>query len=225
MVRDSLSKLLGVTPHPTGHRWFVMGKLPKGEKLVTLQYMLEVCGYVPSERTSLDHIQREIADMVALSVLPVKEITGLLEISDITLYRWCFGKTLPSEVISNAIREIILTYAEEIRTKKEALLAGLQDLRLVSDVTVEKIAPAKESVVVITPEGTPGNDDEVQILAHLILASIPLATKLLSNSAGGASRDMLRELTKTQNGRSNGVFELSNLLSRLCGERARTQLQ
>jgi hypothetical protein len=65
------------------------------------------------------------------------------------------------------------------------------------------------------------NKQVIDALAHLILAARPLAERVESNDFSPEDRRRLRELTRVNRGRSNAVFELSTLLNRLCGERAR----
>src|SRR5687767_1618342 len=60
----------------------------------------------------------------------------------------------------------------------------------------------------------------VRTLAELINSALPLARHVASDEFTADEREQLRLFTPIQHGRSNAVFELSNLLGRLCSESA-----
>jgi hypothetical protein len=70
---------------------------------------------------------------------------------------------------------------------------------------------------------TSNHQETISALAELLKQARPLAELVASEEYSPEDRKLLRELTR--NGRSNEVFDLSNLLNRLCGERALRSIQ
>ena len=68
------------------------------------------------------------------------------------------------------------------------------------------------------------HDRIIKELAILVNKALPLAQRLESDEFTPEERERFRSLTAIQRSYSNAVFELNNLLSRLCGESARRLL-
>jgi hypothetical protein len=68
--------------------------------------------------------------------------------------------------------------------------------------------------------GVTEHEQIIDAVAQLVLAAIPPAARMVSDEFSADERQQLRELVKTEDQRSNGVFELSNLLNRLCSDTA-----
>jgi hypothetical protein len=69
--------------------------------------------------------------------------------------------------------------------------------------------------------GQTEHDKLIDELAQMVLAMLPLASRLVSDEFTEAERGQLRDVATTPAYKFHGVFELSTCLNRLCGETAR----
>lgn len=224
-TRNLICDLIGIN-RPTGLRWFgKMQTIPSGVNRLKLQLILEMFGYVITERTGVSDAQQELADQLALGVIDTNDRALLSFVSQDNVLRWADGKTQPTRENLAKLLTILMSKRISFQEKRKSWEDTLSSLQLVA---VTKQTPTR--VVVTQPTHSPErnrSDDEraqaIEVLAHLVLAAKPLAVSILSDDFSPEERTRLRELATV--GRSNGVFELSNLLNRLCGEKARDEIR
>lgn len=226
--RKAICALVFRVPDDTGYRWFTKGIIPVGMNLVKVQYFLEFLGYILSERKKMSSVQRRIANQVALMVISPTDIAEYTSVSCNSVLRWCTGKRNPSEQAEVKLNELIELHEGGATEKLQLWQRTLQELGFGAAVTTPtpQQVLAKEDQVSTPPSKPETNSSErgqvIDTLAHLILAMRPLAEQVLSEAFSPEEREHLRQ--KTQIVRVNGLFDLSNLLSRLCSERARREM-
>lgn len=221
-VRNTICDLLKVG-HSAGHDWFDHSRLPYGVNLIKLRYFLECVGYKVSENQNLTPIVRFMFTQVALSVLKLEEITGATGVNPNTVLRWLTGKSEPLEEKEHEIIALTSTRTGAADNASRAWFKVIEEeLHLVSRSDV-KVSAQPVSVDPVVPVG-PSNGIMVTTLSHLLLAALPLAEQVLAHGSP-AERDRLRSETRIPSSHSNAVFELSNVLNRLCSERARNEIK
>jgi hypothetical protein len=235
-LRKGLCDLIGIG-EATGRAWFDRFNMPNGTNLIKFRFFLESIGYEITEWRGLTATERRLSALVALSIITVKDMTTATGTRPDTALRWALGRTHPTKDKVPLIEKLLIDKTDNVpndEVMQRAMYAeGIKKLRLiapefsrlVAQPTVsESPAPAQEKVgekIVVTPSS--GREGTVDILAHLIAAALPLAEELLSEGSP-EGRDKLRQLTRLPGSHSNGVFELSNVLNRLCSERARKEI-
>lgn len=218
-LREKMRKLLGVEAK-AGRLWFVRHNLPKGLNLLKLRFFLEFFGYKPQELENLPLVIYNFAQVVAFEIIDAENAAILVG----------FKEDQPT---SDLLR-ILLARGGTTKAKAEKMKLIYEENRLKvqekRDEWINAIGckTAKPSEITVAQKATLEakslslNKEMPQVLANLILAAVPLAKALLSDDFSPEHRRQLRDLTKDNS--TNGVFELSNLLNRLCSEKARELL-
>lgn len=127
-----------------------------------------------------------------------------------------------TSIITEIYESTALQYSDVILEK--TLPVKSPEPELEPTPVVHEVAPPEKVTVV---ETTADASDELaemaaRTLAGLIQTAVPLAKLLDSDRVTENVRDRLRQLSGPG---ASGVFELSNLLNRLCGPRARQSLR
>lgn len=244
-ARRAVVALFGING-AAGHRWFDQNILPVGVNRCKLWYFLELIGYRITDPVLPHREQADLLVQLALSVVTPKMVATRLSIDSNTVLRWLNGDSVPMEENRDKLKAILYENKLKTEEKKIVWVNVLRDLDLplfgaITDggqtidvrgipVGSSKPEPRSEPKTTLSAVSVAGRSvrdgwhgQEIEILAHLLLAAKPLADRILSDEFSAEDRRKLRELTAT-NGRSNGVFDLSNSLNRLCGERARHEL-
>lgn len=211
-LRRQIANFIGVDDG-TIYRWCQGVCLPKGEPLLRLQHFLSCLGYGVYELQSLDKEVFKAGQYILINrILPIT-VANIIGIDMDGFYRAMFGKRMLSPERMEKLESFCLSCEVDFSgnfSKFEKRFSGLfiSNETLVRDVKAEK---GKEN-------------KNVDFIASLILEIMPLLEKI-DKDGTKEERDRLREITKTQGGRSNAIFELSNILNRLCSERARREIQ
>ncbi|GEM_PF-2384714 len=220
--RNKICKLLKIGLS-AGYDWFGKHVMPSGVNLLKLQYFLEQIGYTIVERENLSQAQRDLAILLALDVVSLDHVGQYTGVTRNTILRWSTGRIQPPDQKADLIKTFISLQETKMKEKQDSWRMTLQELNYIPvrvHTEGEKFAPTGG-------EHRDGHDgslhgQQIYALAHLILAARSLAEQILSDTYSPDERENLRR--QTQVGRSNALFELSNLLSRLCSERARREM-
>ncbi len=222
--RMGLALFTGTTVHPTVHRWLRGTAVPIGENAIGVRYYLELLGYEISENPR-DPVLQEIGRMVAYDIATVedlcKEVGAVTDYGRNLMLAALLGRAPISDDRLAVLESFALSFRDIIDEKKREIIAQLPH-RMSQTKPAEPIAqrPTPSPILVTT---TPSSDklsvSLVTSLAHLVQAAIPLAEIVNSDKCSPEDRKKLRDLAG-----GNGVFRLANLLNRLCGEKARSQL-
>ena len=232
-LRDKICDLFGVGK-TIGYNWFSAGAvLPIGANLMKLQLFLEIVGYTITERKRLTPLQRSLADGVALGAFLTDEAIQFLGMkNNKPFFCWCRGANEPVASQMPRVEEWVSRHEAAIRDKRQqwqSFVDGLNfGLKKADETPVQASVvqvPKTQMPSLVLPPAAPHNNGSmhrsqtIEALYHLISAALPLAEHVLSDEFSPKEREFLRQ--KTQDGRTNRLFNLSNCLSRLCSERAR----
>jgi len=226
---NSISRLFGINER-TGHAWFLTyDQLPLGEKAMKLIYFLKLAGFkVTGEPETTDKVLKRVADQVALGVTDCEEIAIRLH----TTAKVVLSNIHRGAGVSQTRLEEYRTLAHENQKKAEKVLTEWKEV--ISELGITEPEEVSNDVPTAMPAVSPQPEPEpkaflpetkealIGTLAALIMAGLPLAERILSDEFTPADREELRRRTATA--RSNGVFDLSNRLDRLCGETARQKI-
>lgn len=212
--RNAISHLLGIN-QATGYEWFSNFRMPKGENLLRLRYFLELNGYQLLERQGMPELIREFSEQIALGAMSLAEAAEYIGTTSDVILDVVMRRQGVSSQRETQVKELVELHQNKATERLREWQATMKSLGFAQ--------PTTKTVAASLPQLSQLNDGQViETLAHLVLATRPLAERVLSDDFSADDRRRLRELTA--NGRSNAVFDLSNLLNRLCGERARKEI-
>jgi lipid-A-disaccharide synthase-like uncharacterized protein len=223
-AKKPLAQFADVTEH-TVTTWVLHGTLPTGETLIRLRFFLETLGYQVKELRDLPRLYYHFASLIAFSVMSLKDIGAALSLSDTKqVLRIAHGTSDTTIARKEIIQGLVETHNKaliEARASLRALVNPAREDRFVSAIPASDAKPREEGKrSSVRASSTPSmtKDDRIQILAHIILAAVPIAEWLASNECSEDDRRVLREYAGSSD---KSVFRLSNALTQLCGEKAR----
>lgn len=189
-------------------RDWLLGRVPPvGKFIVKARYFLEQQRYAVSELKQLDPLVHELGRLMAHGAIGFDEAVKALGVpGDRYLLRILHGGivSMARATWVDAARKLVEERRDRMPVQYSRATAG----------------PAKRLVISSAPGGRLSERELVlQALAGLVQLTIPLAERALSNSFSPEERARLRESTG-----GDGIFRLSNLLNRLCGEKARERI-
>lgn len=192
--------------------WLVRDVMPIGENLLRLLFFLELAGRSPQALSELQPGLYDIAKLVAFRVIDLTRAMELLCLQDRSSVLKALGNR-------RGVSKKKLTQAVEDSRQYEDRLSAESlhwQAKLVS------LVPGRPGVRATHQESKHafGHSEVIEVLSQQIKAAIPLARLMVGDEFSPEERERLRKLTVTT-ARWHGVFELSNLLNRLCGEEAR----
>lgn len=210
---------------PTVYRWIKGTMAPVGEALMRLRFYLEFLGYDVDELRGLPDPVRDTARLFAFGIVSLSDIVSLVGYSTgsgaasqlLAVFRGVQG--VSKEKIKEFV-SIARTYGEQLleRQQKTERVRLPGKSALVRDIQLLEIS--SESLEVLQermkPKGISDRDAVIESLAAMVGAMTPLAKLVSSDKFTPEDRARVRELA----GKS-GVFDLANLLYKLCGERSR----
>lgn len=222
--RMGLARFTGTTVHPTVHRWMRGTSVPIGENAIGARYYLELLGYEITENPR-DPVLQEIGRMVAYDIATVedlcKEVGTVTDYGRDNMLGVLLGRISVSDERRAMLESFALSFRDIIDEKKRELIAQLPHRvpqAKSAEAIVQRPVPSPISAITAPPSGKLSMS-LVSSLAHLVQATIPLAEIVNSDKCSPEDRKKLRDLAG-----GDGVFRLANLLNRLCGEKARSQL-
>lgn len=213
-----------MVPISTLRDWFAKNIIPHGLNLFKLHLLLKMSGYSVNEALNLSPQQWGLLKVMATGVCTSDQVAERFAVNKNTVYNWVFGKHEPSADFKLKIDAFLAENSAELNNRINSWATGLKSVGLeFSDSTVVtnigfsggEIVPNSSSISTFRAE-------TINSLAHIIQAAIPLAKLVLTDNFSPEERKKLRDMT--QSGQSHGVFDLSNLLNRLCGEKARKEI-
>ncbi len=206
--------------------WLSKGQPPRGERLNRLQHLLDALDIASPELVLVSEYCRYLGRLMAFDIISLEETRQMLGVSAdqkvfMTIrgerdpWRDAVGSILPSKTLEQLRDEFDgrLTEAEaDIRRQ-----FAEQGYSIVAGAAAKTMAPPKPSPVAIpvTPDAS-AKFDFILESARTLGSILPLARHLASDACTPEDRALLRDLLGDE-----GMFELSNLINQLCGERAR----
>jgi len=218
----------------TLRRWLNLA-MPEGQNLLRLRCFLGHRGYGVLELEKLNGLVKALVYLIAdwkMSLVEASDKLGYKQTG--TLIQVLLGSVGMSDERLNMWRHLIMGYADTKTVQKETLTFACGD-----DVkTTQKETLPRDNVEVKRVEEVPvlvqfNHQElqssirrvngtcrwEVESLAALVRAMLPLAERVLSDEYTEQDRERLRTLAN-----EDGVFRLSNALNGLCGPRMRVRV-
>jgi hypothetical protein len=216
--RKALAQLLNVEDS-TVRRWFTGAGLPVGMSMINLRYYLDYLGYRVSEVTHLSNLLQDASRLLAFRVLTLEEMAGLTghETYPDQLLAVLRGARGISSAREASLHEMVDTYRPELEEK----LKTVPRLIVVGTAVSEKkvcIGVAKSATPVTAPlvpspsKSDSGRDERFK---GLVINLLDFAQFYADPKVPEEVRDQLRNVVGQEN-----IFNLKNLLSRLCSSKA-----
>ena len=153
---------------------------------------------------------RDVACLFAFELLPQDELARRIGISPDGVDRLVRGSLKPNPERSACLAEVVKSLSVPIQK-------AMEELRARSGFKAQHTAGVGVSVPHVAPlraTSSTGHEAVIEAFAHLAEGMLPLAKLLTSNACSPAEREKVRQLSGTKT-----IFELSNHLNKLCGER------
>ncbi len=223
-VRNAICELMGINP-ATGYQWFGKFIMPFGLNLLKLRLLLSLNGYEVRERIATQDACLKMADQIALGILKPEDAASLIGINAKSIMRISVGYAGTTSQVIEKINQVVDLHEPDATARLAAWKLEIRKLGLGKFQTKAKDISEQPPPQPLLNGKTVGTEAKecVRVLEHLIQAIKPLAASMLTEEFTKDDRKALRELTT--DGRSNAVFEVSNLLNRLCSESALKELQ
>lgn len=227
-----LADAIGVQSN-TAHSWVSGKNVPFGESAVRLVYFLEELGYESPIKDSVTDIVRLLGRLLAFRVLTLEEIiasSGSEKTKDprTAVLAVLLGKrgvsTEREARLALLAREFEVLLPDEIRRFVNDFGPAMDVTKVVPPTASEPERPSPSREVSRSAVNEPlievrplEHAAVIESLALQIRALLPLAKIAASDAFSAEDRIRIRELAG-----GDGVFKASNLLTRLCSEKART---
>jgi len=216
---EFISEFVGAVP--TSILDWINNKQPcKGARLIRLWHFLDAAGFETPELEKIPPFNCYLGQLFAFGVITMDEVLQYAGVrNEQTGFQIMRGQPPMHPAMSyediqelhdEQLEQVLTAFGQRLRKSDEP-----SAVRQVAEAASQEpeVSAVHESTVPIAP--TSGT---VYTLATLLGAALPLARHLNSDRCKSSDRALLRELMG-----EDGVFELSNILSALCSERARSQ--
>lgn len=206
----------------TGHRWFSDGIAPLGEHLLRLRLLLRLCGYNLIEEQAIQISALQLADQIAVRTLKVENAVKFLDASsNDRVIAVATGREGISPNRESKIQELVKNHEKETNAKiaewKEKIsqlnLKGPEEAKQ-SVYETETGQKKKKNEPLVFPKEN--NKTVLIVLANQLKATLPFAELVASDQFSAGEREELRKMAGKYT-----IFNLKNVLVKLCGERAR----
>lgn len=199
-------------------RWIKDSVAPKGESLLRLRFYLEFLGYNVEELLELNPLIRNAARLCAFQVETLTTVAHLVGYPEgrngidglIAVFR---GTRSMSEKRLQHLASFVELYSDQLKGKQQAT----QKVEVMPHKQITPEVPKRPLISRMSRQPLEAREAIIASIAYSVLALIPLAVIISSDTYTAADRKQVRERAG-----GDGVFKLANLLYRLCGERTRT---
>lgn len=220
VVLGRITRLTGI-PADSLKRWHKGKSGPDALSTMKVWMLLKVTGYDVKEVSNSSAIQSLVFSALAFGVTTPAAIADKVKTATGSVTRWAMGERTPSAELSAMLNSLLAVYTSQIDqlstlwASELAVAASDKSPQVVSrnfTGQVQKVNVPQEV----------SHKEVLNFFAAAVMSLVPLAHLILSDDFSPEERKEMRE--KTAMGQSHGVFELSNLLNRLCGEKARKSI-
>lgn len=203
----------------TVRRWMSGTSVPVGMSMIGLRWYLDYLGYEVSELNRLPKLLQDVGRLLAFRVLSLEnmaKLTGYEDYPDqvLAVLRATRGLSAEREI---QFRDIVGAYQQELVEKLRTVprlveVRNTPAIAVVPDNLLDK-SPGRRSIVssAIPKKGMRREDR----FKGLVLNLLDFAQFYADPEIPEEVRDQLRTVVGQQN-----IFDLKNLLSRLCGSKA-----
>jgi hypothetical protein len=206
---DGFSQTIGVTSSTVGD-WISQTQPPNGERLIRLWHYLDLIGYKSPEIKELPPFNRYVGQLLALSVITMDEVIAIVGVRNSQTALHILRGTTPRHP-TKSLQELEAEYDGVLKSKLAEQAMG--NLRTKS---YSQPAPIRNK----QPENfcNINSGDTALIASTLLSAALPTARLLNSDEYTPEERSRFRGLIGPET-----IFELSNIVNMLTGERARNE--
>lgn len=218
--RKQLAELLGVLDS-TVHRWMT-GSSPAGMSMISLRYYLDFLGYQVEELEKVSQVMQSAGKLLAFRVTTLEEMaryTGHEKYIDqvITVIRGSRGISTERQALFHEFIKAHQLQLDEVMSKLPRLI--MLDAKVKSEVMVSVVADDFVTPAPILQEKT-GQSEAVDSKSDehfrcLTLMLLDYANRYVRADVSDEERDRLRQIVGQRK-----IFELKNVLVRLCGSTA-----
>lgn len=205
-TRD-IAKFVGVSGTKRIEAWAEGREKPKGWNLIRLRFFLHNMGFSVAPIRQLPSHIRDLGELVIFDVISSSDVSDILEFTEDSFRRLFLNRPNMTKARVSKAKALCLNLVCDLNLAKKNRLASLTK------------KPSESMQKTLGKSCDQNNADNIKTLSYMILAMLPLARRVDSDEFSAEDRRMLREMTER-----DGVFRLSNLLNRLCGEDARKSL-
>lgn len=214
---EFISEFVGAVP--TSIMDWINNKQPcKGARLIRLWHFLDAAGFESPELEKIPPFNCYLGQLFAFGVITMDEVLQYAGVrNEQTGFQMMRGQ--PPMHPAMSLEDVQELHDEQLEQVLTAFGRRLRKFDEPSTVRQAATPEAPEVPAVQVPTGPmDATSGTVYTLATLFGAALPLARHLNSDRCKPQDRALLRELMG-----EDGIFELSNILNALCGERARSQ--
>lgn len=215
----SFAEFIRCEPRRISYKW-MNDFTALGDNLLRLRYLLELLGYNVTELSKLDPVVRDLGRLYAYDIAMLDDIAEVLgyEAGGQTR-KVLMGQRNVTEGRKAQAKKFVEDFAE-LTDSKRAELSMLRNL-VIEEVSETTLSPAPASIRERSAsKAVNAKEATIIAFAHGVQALIPLARLLMSDQFTAEDRKRMRDEAG-----GNGVFDLSNLMTGLCGEKARNRAQ
>lgn len=223
--RKLFAGILGVEDQ-TIRRWISGVSVPYGVSMVSLRSHLDFLGYHVEEFAKLPDVLQDSSRLLAFHVITLDEMIRLSEFDSSSLLGILRGVRGISQEREDRFQQTVDAYRQELATAQSKLVRiipierkGDESGALATSVAVS--IPALASVPVIATQSRHvARAAREERFRDLTLNLLNFARFYVDESVSEEERDKLRSIVGQRN-----IFDLKNLLVRLCGSTAYKQTQ
>lgn len=222
--RRLLARTLGVED-ATIRRWMTGSAVPVGMSMISLRYYLEYLGYEVSELAKLPEVINQVARLLAFRVLSLEELANLTGFQGYTdqVLAVLRGARGLSEDRKSQFHGTVRAYRQELECalREVPKLAVVKQssvpsaTKVLSDSSSPKLTAAVLPVVAASFLTVKANQRREERFKSVALNLLDFAQYYANPEVPEEVRDRLRSVVGQEN-----IFDLKNLLSRLCSSKA-----
>lgn len=188
---------------PTVTGWLA-DQTPPGERLIRLWHLLAALGLESPELADLPSYNRYCGELLTFGVVDIKELQQICNLANTQGVLSVLRGTPPMRAQFNVV---------ELRELHDEALQARR-----AELTPVNLSPSdRDRDNTVHEEVRFDGDDLIVFTASKLSSVLPLLRHLESEQATAEERSTLRMLVG-----NDDMFDLSNILNRLCSERART---
>ena len=214
---DGLSKAIGVTPGTLGE-WLTTSRPANGERLIRMWHYFAAIGIDSPEVQELPAINRYAGELLAMNILTMDDLGEVFGVRNAQTVLQILRGTPPMRPLMS-YRDLKDIHDTKLEAQK-ARLPSLGDEEGAEELLNQPPISPSVSPSAMLKEVRSGDRDYTLKPAVALSSVLPLCRHLNSDSCTSQDRSRFRDLIG-----SEALFELSNTLGSLCGERARNNLR
>lgn len=216
---DLVAEFVGVTPL-TVDTWLRKGTVPRGQQINRLWHLLALAGQDSPELKRVSAYGRYLGELMAYDIVSLEAAQKSCKlVNEQGVLHIIRGEQSAPTQPRDTLEELRVAYGDDLdkakRVWRERL--GLNDSVDSPEADVEGLSVFLPVPTPVVPSASadPGKHDRLLAIAQRIAAVTADARYLASDKCTPEDRELVRELLG-----EDGMFNFSNLVNKLCSERA-----